>query len=186
MLIILGASVVLFGCGSSFMRGVDTKMTPDESSAVVSFVRPQSFAFGQALSLWEGERFLGMLDAKRMVQVRVDPGEHVFMGRAGNWSYLKANLEAGKHYVVVARLFPADDSAYLSNIGVALVPAASKEDYSDKEVEGWIDGASATEPIPEKTAEYEAEHKADVQKGIADYQAGTVEFAELGPGDNRL
>jgi len=186
MLVVAVVFAAVSGCASSYMRNVDTRLTPGADYAVVSFVRPQAFAFGQTLSIWDRDRFIGMLDAKRLIQYRASPGEHVFMGRAGNWAYVKATVEAGKHYVVVARMFPADATVTMSNIGVALNPSGKEKQYSDEDINGWISGLTATEPVPEKVAEYETQYKADVTQAVADYQAGKVEFVELAPDDNRL
>lgn len=186
VLAVLGILAVAGGCGSSYMRAAGARMTPEADYAVVSFVRPQAFAFGQPLSLWDRNRFIGMLDAKKLVQYKASPGEHLFLGRAGNYAYIKANLEAGKHYVVVARMFPADDTVTMSNIGVALNPAGKAKEYSDDDLSSWVNGADPMEPIPEKVAEYEAQFAAELTQAIAEFDGGQVKFNEIAPDDNRL
>jgi hypothetical protein len=185
-LVVAVALAAVSGCASSYMRTSAGHLAPAVDYAIVSFVRPQAFAFGQSLSLWDRERFIGMLDAKKLVQYRATPGEHLFMGMAGNFAYVRANLEGGKHYVVVARLFPADDTVTMSNIGVALNPASKAREYSDEDLAGWVNGATPTEPVPEKVAEYEAKFKPQVTQALADHDAGQVQFREIAPDDNRL
>jgi hypothetical protein len=56
--------------------------------------------------IWDKDNLIGFLPPwDRYVQYRASPGEHVFLARsmrpnAGNWTVLKANVQAGKTYYV--------------------------------------------------------------------------------------
>lgn len=56
--------------------------------------------------IWDKDNLIGFLPpSNRYVQYKASPGEHVFLARsmrsnAGNWTVLKANVQAGKTYFV--------------------------------------------------------------------------------------
>jgi hypothetical protein len=85
-------------------------MKPDAQSAVISFVRRHIlYGDGNDFDVWHRDTFIEPLGAGRLVQYRVAPGEHVFMvrGRGGqSWTFLRANVAAGKEYFVRAYPMP--------------------------------------------------------------------------------
>jgi len=131
------ALFLMLGCGGSdYMRNATTILQPDEQHAVVTFVRPSAFAFAIEVSMWDGEHFFGMLNSKKVLSYKAAPGEHLFVAHADNWSYLKANLEAGKHYYVVAKMFPGKKMFF--GIGVALNPVLKDGEVTDAQIDNWV------------------------------------------------
>ena len=130
--------------------------------------------------LWDGDKFIGILGPKAYVQYKASPGEHLFLARAENWSYLKANLEAGKHYYVVGKVFPG---VWKARVGLAPVTKAS-EDITAETLDGWL-ALKPTEVIPERHAEYESPRQEQVRKAMAEYEAGEVKFEVIEADDNR-
>ena len=103
-------------------------MKPDESTAVVSFIRRSIFVGdGWNFDVWDGDKYVGLLGAGNLLQHRAEPGEHLYLLMARGvheWSYMKANLVAGKEYF--ARAFP---------MPLSLQPVDTN---SDERVETWV------------------------------------------------
>jgi hypothetical protein len=101
---------------------------PDESTAVVSFIRRAAFmGDGWNYDVWDGEEYVGELGAGNLLQHRAKPGEHVYLLMARGvhvWSYMKADLVAGKEYF--ARAFP---------MPLSLQPVDTN---SDERVDTWV------------------------------------------------
>lgn len=102
-------------------------MKPDESAAVVSFIR-RSVMLGDGWNydVWDGDKYVGLLGAGNLLQHRAEPGEHVYllMSRGVHvWTYMKANLVAGKTYFARAYPIPLSLQAVDTN--------------SDERVETW-------------------------------------------------
>ena len=72
--------------------------------ALVYFMRPSNFGGAIRMGLFDGEKkFLGHALPESYWTLEMDPGEHWIYGYAENLTVLKADLEAGKSYYVVAR-----------------------------------------------------------------------------------
>jgi hypothetical protein len=100
---------------------------PDESTAVVSFIRRAVLmGDGWNYDVWDGDEYIGVLGAGNLLQHRAKPGEHIYLLMARGlhiWTYMKADLVAGKNYF--ARALP---------IPFSLQPADSN---SDERVDTW-------------------------------------------------
>lgn len=107
VLVIASAMVLLSGCASVSMQPATLINAPKENTALVNFVRPAIF-LGDALDMdvWDGQNYIGSLAAGSMIQYEVQPGKHLFMANAENWSYASAELKGGKSYVIKANAFP--------------------------------------------------------------------------------
>ena len=156
---------------------------PSDQSALVTFVRPSPFAFAVEVSMWDGEQFFGMLNSQKVLQYKASPGEHLFIARADNWSDMKATLEAGKQYYVVAKMFPGKNMFF--GIGVALNPVLKDGDVTAEQIEGWVSSGKPRELVPEQREAFEAKLLPQVREAIGRYEAGEVEFATLAADDNR-
>ena len=80
------------------MSQVPPAEPPDANHAVVTFMRPSSFGGAIQFGIWDGENFVGILSAGSSIQYLAEPGEHLFLGRAENWSYVSAKLVGVKNY----------------------------------------------------------------------------------------
>jgi hypothetical protein len=143
----------------------------DGDFALVTFVREAIWmGDGIFVYMWDGEKFIGVLGAGTLVQYKAKPGPHVFMGNAENWSYVKADLKAGKQYVVKGNMFPG------FTMRVALTPVPN----TDERISMWQQKLKAKElPDAEIVAKYVASHKAFTAKAMQEYQDGKVTFAEM-------
>jgi len=77
-----------------------TLAKPAEGKVMVYFARRDGSAFLIKFSIYDGDLFLGKLGANKYFAYECDPGKHVFMAKSENTSYVEADLEAGKTYVM--------------------------------------------------------------------------------------
>jgi hypothetical protein len=158
----------LAGCGSSLM--VKTTPLTDLSSqekAMVIFMRPTNVAFGIQIFIWDGDRFLGRVEPDSMIQVLLDPGEHIFIGNAANFSIVKANLKAGKRYYLIARpIWPAT---------VILDPRMRP----DAELRNWEATLTPTAPEPEAAKAYSAKRIEAIRAALAGVKSGEIEATTM-------
>ena len=98
--------LVVSGCAGpiSHMREAPASgpLVPPSGKAVVVFMRPSSLGFAIASSVYElrgdGDRFVGIVPAKRKVSYVADPGSTRFMVVSEAADFMAAELEAGKTY----------------------------------------------------------------------------------------
>lgn len=151
---------------SSNSKHADIKayLKPDESTAVVSFIRRSVFmGDGWNYDVWDGDQYVGLLGAGKLLQHRASPGEHIYMLMARGihvWAYMKANVVAGKEYF--ARAYPIPFSLQSVNSS------------SDERVDTW-----ATMKIDEPLTDKERKKAFDkfgkeMQGALAAYQEGKI------------
>ncbi|NME71074.1 hypothetical protein [Flammeovirga aprica] len=68
--------------------------------AVVYFVRSSSLGFAINFTYFDSTKVIGRFNGPKFLRYECDPGEHLFWARAENKDYVKADLEAGKIYVI--------------------------------------------------------------------------------------
>ena len=179
--LVLGLFTLLgVGCGTPIMRDTTTIHQPSPEYALVVFVRPTAFGGGIKFGLWDGDQLIGILNAKRIVQYKATPGEHLFLARAENWSYLKANLEAGKRYIVVGKVYPG---VWKARVGLS--PVTKSSDTDQATIDGWLASGTPSEVIPEQYESYQTPRQPQVNEAIAEFEAGEVEFEVLEADDHR-
>ncbi len=171
--------VISTGCASSMMLPAEKKEAPSQGKALVTFFRPSSFGGAVDFGIWDKDKFLGILDPKAYIQYETEPGEHVFMARAENWAYVKADLEANKHYYVIAKVMMGVWKARVS------LDPVKKENKDDARVASWLKAHRPTKIDPMKKDAYVTRHMRDAQKGVELYTSGKAKYYELEPEDGR-
>jgi len=101
----------LGGCSSlAKMKTVNKIESIDSEKSMVSIVRPHIFlGDGVNFEVWDGNKFIGTLEAGSMIQYVTLPGEHDFMidpTQGGRWAHKNMNLEAGKTYYLKPNTVP--------------------------------------------------------------------------------
>lgn len=177
---LLLAVLTMSGCASSVMHKVDP-VTMDNSSqkALVTFIRPSLFGGAIQFGIWDSGKFVGVLSAKSYVQYLADPGEHVFLARAENWSYVKADLEPGKQYFIVGKVFPGVWKAR-----VALDPV-HPGDPDAANIDNWLKELTPTAVIPEQFDTYVSPRVEQVKAAAAEVDNGKTKFGVLNKTDGR-
>ncbi len=108
LMIVFFVALTFSGCaGSKMQNSQRMSLEPQSNKAMVTFLRPSIFfADGMDIQLWDTDKFVGSLSAGTYVQYLAEPGPHIFMAEAENWSYVKADLEGGKQYYILGKMFP--------------------------------------------------------------------------------
>lgn len=181
MILFLAAATFYAGCAStsSAMMDAQRKEKPASGKAMVTFLRPGPLSAPYKFGIWDNEKFVGVLESSSYIQYETEPGEHMFLGRAENWAYVKANLEAGKEYFLRVKIFPG-----WSKMRIALDPIPPSHADS-KQLDLWLNGNQPRQPNPQKAAEYVTAHRADAERGQNAFDPSKTKFFELAPGDGR-
>lgn len=68
--------------------------------AVVYFVRANPLGAVINFNYYDGDLLIGRFNAGKYLRYECDPGNHVFWARSENRSFVEADLEAGKTYLI--------------------------------------------------------------------------------------
>jgi hypothetical protein len=139
-------SVLFFlsGCSSHQLWVEDQNVIgADDRHAVITFIKGAQARTSKYLLVWEdGDEFVGMITSGMYIKRKVTAGEHVFVGLSGikNTTVLKANVEAGKNYIVRIQFIPF--------AGVRFDPYSSDEYIDPEIIEGWEKDYKQAAPGP--------------------------------------
>jgi hypothetical protein len=101
---ILAFFVVILGiqgcAGLGAMKEVEFQTEAKPDVATVNIVRRAVFiGDGAKVEAWDGDQFIGTLEAGKLLQYYAKPGEHTFMVYVqGAWGVAKGELKPGKKY----------------------------------------------------------------------------------------
>jgi len=180
IMLVICASVLLSGCASSLMHSVEPLTVQDEKLALVTFLRPSYFGGAIEFGVWDSDRLIGIVTAGNYVQYYTEPGEHIFLARAENWSYVHATLEAGKKYYILTKVFPGVWKAR-----IAFDPICRDDPTSDEEIASWMKNLLPIGVIPEKVDAYVTPRLEQVRNAVEEYRQGNVKYEVLSPEDFR-
>jgi hypothetical protein len=169
---------ILSGCAStsSMMIRSETMLVPSPDYAIVNFLRPSSMAFAIKFGIWDKENVVGVLTTKNYIQYKASPGEHIFMARAENWSVIKATVDAGKTYYILAA---PRMGAWKARVGMEVIRP------DDVRLSKWMDSVEPITFDPAQREAYENERVDDVRKAVKNVQDGKAEFDVMKPTDGR-
>jgi len=180
-LFLVVACVVLSGCGSTVMMNSSRISSPETGYALVTFLRPSAIGGAIKFSIWDSEKFVGVLTRKSYIQYQAQPGEHVFIARAENWSFVKANLEPGKKYYIIGRVVPGVWKAR-----VALDPIGKGDaKISDEQIDKWLQKLDPIAPDPAKADSFVRPRLSQIQIALNDYKEKKVSYFTLEKEDYR-
>lgn len=181
-------ALVLFSCSAPLMMKTEKDYAADEQFALVTFQRPgsglTSFVSGdQPSEMWDGDQLIGVLKGDQYFQYKAKPGKHLFISRAGNWSFLEADLAAGKHYGVFVKSAPGWKPFGGNKTNIILIPVTKDGEWLEKSQE-WHKKCVAMEPISENIASHEKKFKKRVEDAIKNFNEGNAESLFLDPEDS--
>ncbi|MFZ2283893.1 MAG: hypothetical protein WAV86_08455 [Lutibacter sp.] len=101
---------------------------PNDKS-VVYFTRANTVGALINFTYFDGEKVIGKFNGPKYIRYECIPGEHLFWARSENKSFIEANLEAGKIYII--DVVPKMGAIKAS---VSLVPVNSKK-YKLKQIQ---------------------------------------------------
>ena len=183
------AIVVLSGCSSPMMKPAEA-VKPSQDYAVINFMRPSTIAWlvggGIQFSVWDKDEFIGFLEADKCIQYKAAPGEHIFLALAFNSAAIKADVQSGKTYYVLA-------SSRLTPMGVSDV-ALEVLKPNDKRIDEMMQSLKLSTLNKEQ---WDAEWKKSMgdpasqkiwelhQSMVRAVQNESVEFSVMNPQDGR-
>jgi len=169
-------SVVSLGACANIMQEGPLVTAPSANKALVTVVRPSIF-FGDAVNVyvWDNDQLIGESSSGTLFQYEADPGEHLFLGNAENWTYAKGTLEAGKSYVLKVNVFPG---TLYARAALGVYPA------NDPRSGEMLKSLKSQVPIQEKNQAYQDKHQAEAVKAVNDFKSGAVtSFATIDSSD---
>ena len=93
---------------------------------------------------------------------------------------MKANLEPGKQYFILGKVFPGVWKAR-----VALDPVNKNDNISQAQIDNWLNGLTPTTVIPEKVDSYAKPRLPHMKAAIEKFKTGDVKYNELQAADGR-
>lgn len=158
------------GCTSqpNIMSQAPRVAGPEQGKALVTFIRPSGYAKAFSFDLWDGQNFVGVLQARACIQYQTTPGEHYFLAKSENWSCVKADLAAGKQYVIKANPVLGMRAAR-----VALDPV-TQADYRSQaaDVTKWLAQLEPMAPDPQQVEAYAQSRRAGAAEARTMFQSG--------------
>jgi len=179
-------SVLIFcaGCAgsSAYMRSAQTLLHPTADKALVRFMRPSGYGFAINFNILDGEEVIGNCVAKSQFDYLTEPGKHLFIATAENKAFLEADLEAGKTYYVLTRVYMGAWRARVSLVAV------NRDSEFWNKVEEYETALKRTEPDKAALKKWENANKPKIKELVRGYEAkwkSTHQWPTLRPGDGR-
>jgi len=172
------------GCAghSMYMKPATTLLQPTENEALVRFMRPSGLGFAVNFNVLDGEKVIGNSVAMSQFDYLVEPGKHLFIATAENKVFLEADLEAGKTYYVITRIYPG---AWYARVAFVAVNKNSK--FWDK-VYNWEEKLKIIEPNTAALKKWESKNKGKIDNLISAYEGewkNKYDWPVLRPEDGR-
>jgi len=82
------------------MSETNTTLVPDENNAVITFIRPSSFASMLKYTIWSDNGIVGNLDTNTYFQIKVPTGKYHYYVKSQIIYALEANVSANKNYII--------------------------------------------------------------------------------------
>jgi hypothetical protein len=172
------------GCAgsSAYMKSTKTLLQPTQNKALVRFMRPSGYGFAINFNMLDGDHVIGNSVAMSQFGYLAEPGRHLFIATAENKVFLEADLEAGKTYYIITRVYMGAWSAR-----VAFVAVTKGSEYWDK-VRDWETSLKIIEPSEVVLKNWEDAHKVKINGLVSQYETKwktTYQWPVLRPEDGR-
>ncbi len=92
---------VIFACINGFSQGFTP---PSEGKAVVYITRVAKLGAAVNFRYFHNDQFISRFNAGKYIRYECEPGEHLFWAKSENRDFVTAELEAGKIYVIDAKV----------------------------------------------------------------------------------
>jgi len=158
----------------------DPMLKPSEGKALVNFLRPASVGGAVSITIWDGDKLIGVPRGKQTFQYECDPGQHLFISWAEFKSPVEAELLPDRVYYIVLRVSPG-----FWRLRLHQVPVHPGHPL-------WEDALNWQKTLPNYEfdrsvlAQIAAENKAKIQEYLEVYKtkvAGTKHVQYLRPED---
>jgi len=176
VLVVLTLLLSLSACGGTALMKPSTPMEPGGDYAVINIMRPSNFASAIQFGIWDRETFVGILTRSSIIQYKAAPGEHLIMARAENWSSVKATVDAGKNYYILAE---PRMGAWKARVSLSVVQP------DDKRLTKWT-RVKKIEVDESKLGSYIQDRVESVKAAAAKYDSGEEAVTDtLNPTDGK-
>jgi hypothetical protein len=169
----------LYGCASNIMVPASPLNLTGNNKALVTFIMSGQSnnpfpTFQFEFDIWDGEECIGALSRYTYFQYVTDPGEHLFLARGGNRSFMKANLQAGKRYYVFVnlRIKPFYQNVYLE-------PVKKENEELIDALPSYLNDSQPISMLPEKRNDYVKSRIEDVRNDIKEFRAAEHDYFAL-------
>lgn len=183
-LFLLSVVFLLSSCAGSskYMRPSESLLSPSPDKAVVRFMRPSGIGFAVNFNILDNETVIGNSVAKSQFDYIAEPGKHLFVATAENKAFLEADLDAGKTYYIITRIYPG---AWYARVALHAVTRGSE--YWDKVVE-YETKLAKLQPDHEVLKQWEEANKHKILNVLQGYETewkDKYEWEKLSPEDGR-
>ncbi|MBI5026565.1 MAG: hypothetical protein HZC12_07550 [Nitrospirae bacterium] len=164
------------------MKQTETLLSPTKEKALVRFMRPSGFGWAINFNIWDGDKVIGNSVAKSQFDYLADPGKHLFVAVSENKVFLEADLDAGKIYYVITRVYKG---AWRARVAFLAINKGSE--YWDKVLE-YEKELNRLEPDTAALKEWEAENKPKIKELLSQYETtfkASYDWPKLTPKDGR-
>ena len=182
---LLCITAFIISCGgpsSPYMKPSQGILAPSNDKALVRFMRPSGLGYAINFNIWDGDKVIGNSVAKAQFDYLADPGKHLFVAVAENKVFLEANLEPGKTYYIITRVYMG-----LWKARVAFLAINKGSEFWDK-VKGYENELNKLEPNTESLKKWEDENKSIIKEVLSEYATKwktAEQWPKLNPGDGR-
>ncbi|MEJ2154385.1 MAG: hypothetical protein P8X96_03545 [Desulfobacteraceae bacterium] len=168
-----------YGCASQTMVPAPVLKSVDNDKALVTFMMTGQTAnpfptFQFEFDIWDSEKFIGALSRYTYFQYLTDPGEHLFMARGGNRSFVKANLQAGRKYYVFVNL---SIKPFYQNVYFEPVKKENKELIDA--IPSYLKDLQPMSMPPKQRDDYIKDRIEDVKNEIEAFGANEYDYSTL-------
>lgn len=84
-------------CISSFGQ---TLKEPTEGKSLIYFIRSGIMGFAVSFKYFDGDKYIGSLKGEQLFVYECDPGKHRIWANSENFSFIDADLEEGRIYII--------------------------------------------------------------------------------------
>lgn len=164
--------VVLNGCQNSMMVKVQAIKDETTDFGIITVFYPwMGTSASRRYSLWDNATFVGVQNIRTYIQHKVAPGTHFIMAYAGNWSAVKIDVEAGKQYFLVGRLYaiPMKPRIFLS--------PANIEDT--QRINDWLSEYTPLALDREKARNYIDRRENNVRSALENFEKGNWKYITM-------
>ena len=150
---------------SKYMKPTQTLLSPNNDKALVRFMRPSGFGFAINFNILDGEKVIGNSVAKSQFDYLADPGIHLFIATAENKAFIEAELEAGKIYYIITRVYPG-----VMFLRVAFEAVNKESEFWDK-VKEFENTLVRLTPDTVTLKQWEESNQLKIKKVLSNYEA---------------
>ncbi len=151
---------------SPSVQAQDSEPVVSSNRSVIYFVRANSMGSLVNFTYFDGEKAIGKFNGRKYLKYECEPGQHLFWARSENRSFVEANLEGGKAYMIEA----------LPRMGglkatVKLVPVDVKS-HNMKKIKKLFSKRSAITFTQQELLELQEEMNEVIIRGMERYNKG--------------